>query len=161
MYVLMILKFQLRKSIWKCLQNYTLTRLGRSDAMDFVIIGSGKGMKWDGCESSYQDQVVNTFFVTVPLKRLGAQWCSVMNRVVGQITIYLSMVSSCRKVFLIVVHIFKGDVLPERKWKLMCQVNVCKWALDPNFYPKYLYLNNIPWTKWPPLCRRHFKMHFY
>ena len=29
--------------------------------MDFVIIGSQKGMKWDGCESSYQDQVVNIF----------------------------------------------------------------------------------------------------
>ena len=29
--------------------------------MVFVIIGSQKGMKWDGCESSYQDQVVNIF----------------------------------------------------------------------------------------------------
>ena len=60
---LWILKFQLRKSTWKCLQIYTLTRLGWSDALDLVIIGSEKGMKWDGCEtpSSYQDKVANIF----------------------------------------------------------------------------------------------------
>ena len=63
MYVLMNSEISIKKIHLKMSANYPLTRLGRSDAMDLVITGSEKGMKWDGCEtpSDYQDQVVNIF----------------------------------------------------------------------------------------------------
>ena len=64
--------------------------------------------------------------------------------------------------------------LEQNVWHVLLHEDVMTWKCFPRYWPfvtgiltcqafyndTWMYLTHLPWTKWLPLCRRYFQMHF-